>query len=164
MLGAARIRCIQTSYRLFPSIARLLTVPPNVALRPLVGNCLYNGILCELIAYNGNIKEKPAPSKSQQTAVQASGKGQNLSEWCIYALLLLREKRVVLSPMLEWKAVCGKQQPTEGCRLRLVSKRLLWLILPVTGVFATFCATKSWERKTWLQYKWTIKVEKNRRI
>ena len=32
MLGAARTRCAQTSYRLFPSIARLLTVPPNAAL------------------------------------------------------------------------------------------------------------------------------------
>ena len=32
MLGAARTRCAQTSYRLFPSIARLLTLPPNAAL------------------------------------------------------------------------------------------------------------------------------------
>ena len=31
-------------------------------------------------------------------------------------LVLLREKRVVLSPMLERRAVCGKQRPTEGCR------------------------------------------------
>ena len=31
MLGAARTRCAQTSYRLIPSIARLLTVPPNAA-------------------------------------------------------------------------------------------------------------------------------------
>ena len=92
---------------------------------PLAGNYLCNGILREFYAYYGNSKEKPAPSKSQQAACQASETGQNLSERCIYALLLLREKRVVLSPMLERKAVCGKQQPTEGCRLRLVSKRLL---------------------------------------
>ena len=32
MLGAARTRCAQTSCRLLPSIARLLTVPPNAAL------------------------------------------------------------------------------------------------------------------------------------
>ena len=31
MLGAARTRCAQTSCHLFPSIARLLTVPPNTA-------------------------------------------------------------------------------------------------------------------------------------
>ena len=31
MLGAARTRCAQTSCRLFPSIARLLAVPPNAA-------------------------------------------------------------------------------------------------------------------------------------
>ena len=30
-----------------------------------------------------------------------------MSERCIYAMLLLREKRVVLSPMLERTAVCG---------------------------------------------------------
>ena len=40
MLGAARTRCAQTSYRLFPIIARLLTVPPNAALPPLAGNYL----------------------------------------------------------------------------------------------------------------------------
>ena len=32
MLGAARTRYAQTSCHLFPSIARLLTVPPNAAL------------------------------------------------------------------------------------------------------------------------------------
>ena len=31
MLGAARTRCAQTSCHLFPSIARLLAVPPNAA-------------------------------------------------------------------------------------------------------------------------------------
>ena len=111
MLGAARTRCAQTSCRLFPSIARLLTVPPNAALPPLAGN-----YLCEedslkypmhYSAYNGNIF-KPAPSKSQQTAGQAEETGQNLFERRIYAMLLLREKRVVLSPMLERTAVCGK--------------------------------------------------------
>ena len=57
-------------------------------------------------AYNGNIL-KPAPSKSQQTAGQAEETGQNLFERCIYAMLLLREKRVVLSPVLERTGVCG---------------------------------------------------------
>ena len=51
---------------------------------------------------------KSAPSKSQQTAGQAAETGQNLFERCIYTMLLLREKRVVLSPMLERRAVCGK--------------------------------------------------------
>ena len=110
MLGAARTRFAQTSCHLFPSIARLLTVPPNAALPPLAGN-----YLCEedsltypmhCSAYNGNIF-KPAPSKSQRTAGQAEEIGQNLFERCIYAMLLLREKRVVLSPMLERTAVCG---------------------------------------------------------
>ena len=64
--------------------------------------------ITDFTAYNGNVKEKPAPSKSQQTAGQASVTGENLFERCIYAMLLLREKRVVLSPMLERKAVCGK--------------------------------------------------------
>ena len=40
MLGAARTRFAQTSCHLFPSIARLLTVPPNAALPPLAGNYL----------------------------------------------------------------------------------------------------------------------------
>ena len=42
MLGAARTRFAQTSCRLFPSIARLLAVPPNAALPPLAGNYLCN--------------------------------------------------------------------------------------------------------------------------
>ena len=45
--------------------------------------------------------------KSQQTAGQAAETGQNLFERCIYTMLLLRDKRVVLSPMLERTAVCG---------------------------------------------------------
>ena len=45
--------------------------------------------------------------KSQRTAGQAEEIGQNLFERCIYTMLLLREKRVVLSPMLERTAVCG---------------------------------------------------------
>ena len=47
MLGAARTRYAQTSCHLLPSIARLLTVPPNAALPPLAGNYLFNGILLE---------------------------------------------------------------------------------------------------------------------
>ena len=65
MLGAARTRCAQTSYRLFPSIARLLTVPPNAALSLSATNYLCNENLLTYIAnfsaYNGNIKEIPAP-------------------------------------------------------------------------------------------------------
>ena len=40
MFGVARTRCAQTSCHLFPSIARLLAVPPNAALPPLAGNYL----------------------------------------------------------------------------------------------------------------------------
>ena len=40
MLGVARTRSAQTSCHLFPSIARLLAVPPNAALPPLAGNYL----------------------------------------------------------------------------------------------------------------------------
>ena len=56
MLGVARTRCAQTSCHLLPSIARLLTVPPNAALPPLAGNLPCNGIFRVLYLYNGNIK------------------------------------------------------------------------------------------------------------
>ena len=54
------------------------------------------------------LKKKPALSKSRQTAGQVAEIGSNLFERCIFTLLLLREKRVVLSPMLERTAICGK--------------------------------------------------------
>ena len=77
MLGAARTRYAQTSCRLFPSIARLLTVPPNAALPPLAGNYLCYENLLECIAcfnsYNGNIKETPAVSKSQRKSLLFGG-------------------------------------------------------------------------------------------
>ena len=61
MLGAARTRCAQTSCHLFPSIARLLTVPPNAALPPLAGNyrCDEDSLtyIVDFDAYNGNVKE-----------------------------------------------------------------------------------------------------------
>ena len=61
MLGAARTRCAQTSCRLFPSIARLLAVPPNAALPPLAGNYRCNEdsltYIVDFDAYNGNVKE-----------------------------------------------------------------------------------------------------------
>ena len=44
MLGVARTRFAQTSCHLFPSIARLLAVPPNAALPPPAGNYLLCGI------------------------------------------------------------------------------------------------------------------------
>ena len=93
-------------------------------------------------------KENRHCVKSQQAAGQASETGQNLSERCIYALLLLREKRVVLSPMLERKAVCGKQQPTEGCRLRLVSKKAVVTDFSCAGTFWFFSVMKRTYRKT----------------
>ena len=49
-----------------------------------------------------------------------------------------------------------KQQPTEGCCLQLLSIRLLWLILSVPGVFATFCDQKV-ERER-LQNKYTTEA------
>ena len=60
MLGAARTRYAQTSCRLFPSIARLLTVPPNAALSLSATNylCYENSLtyIANFSAYNGNIK------------------------------------------------------------------------------------------------------------
>ena len=77
MLGAARTRYAQTSCRLFPSIARLLTVPPNAALPPLAGNYLCYENLLECIAdfnaYNSNFKETPAVSKSQRKSLLFGG-------------------------------------------------------------------------------------------
>ena len=80
MLGVARTRYAQTSCHLIPSIARLLTVPPNAALPPLAGNYLCKGILRELCADNGNIKEKPEPSKLQLKAVDIQGVSEDLFE------------------------------------------------------------------------------------
>ena len=61
MLGAARTRYAQTSCRLFPSIARLLAVPPNAALPPLAGNYRCNEdsliYIVDFDAYNGNVKK-----------------------------------------------------------------------------------------------------------
>ena len=77
MLGAVRTRCAQTSYRLFPSIARLLTVPPNAALSLSATNYLCNEnsliYIADFSAYNGNIKEKPAVSKSQRKSLLFGG-------------------------------------------------------------------------------------------
>ena len=77
MLGAARTRYAQTSCRLFPSIARLLTVTPNAALPPLAGNnlCYENLLECiaDFNAYNGNIKETPAVLKSQRKSLLFGG-------------------------------------------------------------------------------------------
>ena len=83
----------------------------HVTFRPWRGItfCNKNSLVCitDFNAHYANIL-KPAPSKSQRTAGQAEETGQNLFERCIYAMLLLREKRVVLTPMLERTAVCGK--------------------------------------------------------
>ena len=83
MLGAARTRCAQTSYRLFPSIARLLTVPPNAALSLSATNypCNENSLIyiADFSAYNGNIKEKPAVSKSQRKSLLFGGNCANFA-------------------------------------------------------------------------------------
>ena len=47
---------------------------------------------------------------------------KSLFERCILMLPLLREKRVLLSPMTERKVVCGKFCVTEGCCLQLLNK------------------------------------------
>ena len=52
----------------------------NGALPPLAGNYLFNGILCELCADNGNIKQKSAPSKLQLKAVDIQGESEDLFE------------------------------------------------------------------------------------
>ena len=65
MLGAVRTRCAQTSCHLLPSIAWLLTVPPNAALSLSATDypCNENSLtyIANFSAYNGNIL-KPAPS------------------------------------------------------------------------------------------------------
>ena len=50
MLGVARTRCAQTSCHLFPSIARLLTVPPNAALSLSATNYLLQWYTSRTIA------------------------------------------------------------------------------------------------------------------
>ena len=60
--------------------------------------------------------------KSQQTAVQAVEREQKLFELWKAALLLMREKRVLLFPLLERQAVCGNYGSTEERCLQLVSK------------------------------------------
>ena len=52
----------------------------NGALPPLTGNYLCNGMLRELYADKGNIKEKPAPSKLQLKAVDIQGVSEDLFE------------------------------------------------------------------------------------
>ena len=77
MLGAARTRCAQTSCRQFPRIARLLAVPPNAALSLSATDYLCNDSpllhLVDFSAYNGNVKEKPAVSKSQRKSLMFGG-------------------------------------------------------------------------------------------
>ena len=59
MLGVARTRCAQTSCHLFPSIARLLAVPPNAALSLSATNyhCNEDSLtyIVDFSAYNGNV-------------------------------------------------------------------------------------------------------------
>ena len=77
--------------------------------------------------------------KSQQTAGQAAETGQNLFERCIYAMLLLREKRVVLSPMLERKAPAhGKSSQPLLCSGIAVQYPSVEKTLPLE---LTFCFT-----------------------
>ena len=87
--------------------------------------------------------------------------------WSAAALFLFITLNRTSPGAPEWQrtAFNGKQQPTEGCRLRLVSKRLLWLILFCAEFFATFCHTESRYRKTarkiqdnWLKVKSAIKL------
>ena len=77
MLGAARTRYAQTSCHLLPSITRLLTVPPNAALSLSATDYLCNEnsltYIANFSAYNGNIKEKPAVSKSQRKSLLFGG-------------------------------------------------------------------------------------------
>ena len=92
-------------------------------------------------AYNGNIF-KPAPSKSQRTAGQAEETGQNLFERCIYAMLLLREKRVVLSPMLETNSCLRQITAGRGMSLATRERKAVMTDFAGAGRFATFARRK----------------------
>ena len=86
-----------------------------------------NGILRELHAYNGNIKEKPALCEQQSLLAANEEKEWVMSERCIKAMMFLREKRVLPFPNLPRQDNDGENKATEGCRLRLANKALFEL-------------------------------------
>ena len=85
---------------------------------------------------------KSAPSKSQQTAGQAEETGQNLFERCIYVMLLLREKRVVLSPMLETNSCLRQITAGRGMSLATREQKAVMTDFAGAGRFATFARRK----------------------
>ena len=109
-LGRQELASLKHHAACFQALLGYSLCLPTLPFRPWRGItfCNKNSLVCitDFNAHYANIL-KPAPSKSQQTAGQAAETGQNLFERCIYTMLLLREKRVVLSPMLERTAVCG---------------------------------------------------------
>ena len=110
-LGRQELATLKHHAAYFQALLGCSLCLPTLPFRRWRGITFYNNnsLVCitDFNAHYANIL-KPAPSKSQQTAGQAAETGQNLFERCIYAMLLLREKRVVLSPVLERTAVCGK--------------------------------------------------------
>ena len=77
---------------------------------------------------------------------------KSLFERCILMLLLLREKRVLLSPMTERKVVCGKFCVTEGCCLQLLNKAQNDCFC-LCRAFWSFWAPKGHDRTTKEKYK-----------
>ena len=84
-------------------------------------------MLCELYAYKGNIKEKPALCEQQSLLAANEEKEWVMSERCIMTLVFLREKRVLPFPNLPRQDNYGENKVTELCRLRLTNKALFEL-------------------------------------
>ena len=75
-----------------------------------------------------------------------------MSERCVLALLLVREKRVLPFPNLPRKDNDGKNKATKECRLRLVNKALFDLRTLCRALWS-FRATKGHKRKTLIKCK-----------
>ena len=80
-----------------------------------------------IIAYNGNVKGKPALCEQQLLLAANEEKEWVMSERCIMTLVFLREKRVLPFPNLPRQDNDGENKVTEGCRSRLASKTLFEL-------------------------------------
>ena len=71
-----------------------------------------------------------------------------MSERCIFAMVFLREKRVLPSPNLSRQDNDGKNKATELCRPATHEQSFIRLVNSVPGAFATFHAMKSRDRTT----------------
>ena len=112
----------------------------------------------------GNSKKETGTDKITANSRSSSGKGQMLFERCsscccycvkseFFCPRWLNEK-LFATPLRasnvcdDWSFSFTKEcalalQPNEGCRLRLVSRRLLWLIFARAGRFGSFTRWKN---------------------